>query len=606
MSGYGEILTLENLLDNFPHDIYPDLLPNQKLAFEKIAERTRSVVLEMPTGSGKTAVGYTMLKTLARAGQGPLFYIVPNKTLVDQVAQMHPDMTRVYGRSEYDCLYYRPEAEFKADEIPCLSLDCAHRVDQQTGETVGENVEPCPYYRAKFEAKKSQIVVCTAAFYLFTQLFSREFEAPAGLVIDEAHQIAKIVRGCLSYEVTDRHLKSAIKLLERIGAEDEAAELSIFLHVMINIIKTRMKGSSKLLLDEDLLELIEQLKRIDADSLSHHLRAAIAEGAIDVLKENEVLKSLERLTFDLKRYIHSFEYSLEADDRNALNFVTYAFIEKDRQDNQVEYRLSIKAYYVSPIVRRLLSPMTLAYSATIGDPGVFGFENGIQSGGRGFVFHSLPASFSSDKTRVFMPKDTPNLSKKKQIHQEPTKVLRRIAKSCDKLWQAGHRSMVVVVSNVEREKFLRLCQEEGVEAISYGEGVSARQAAERFKAGEATVLVGTTANYGEGIDLPEQIAPVIFFLRPGYPRPDDPTTQFEEKRFGNRRWGVWNWRVMIEALQTRGRNVRSANDRGVTIFISQQFRSFLYGALPEWLRPSYRNDLTLAQSVEQAIELLEE
>ena len=129
--------------------------------------------------------------------------------------------------------------------------------------------------------------------------------------------------------------------------------------------------------------------------------------------------------------------------------------------------------------------------------------------------------------------------------------------------------------------------------------------AKRFGAGEGDCLVGTTANYGEGVDLPKQIAPVIFCLRPGYPNPFDPQTGFEERRFGKRRWQLWNWRVMIELLQVRGRNIRSETDLGVTFLISQQFRRFAFGSLPEWLKLAYRGEWTFEECIADAEKLLE-
>ena len=114
----------------------------------------------------------------------------------------------------------------------------------------------------------------------------------------------------------------------------------------------------------------------------------------------------------------------------------------------------------------------------------------------------------------------------------------------------------------------------------------------------------TKMNFGEGVDLPRQIAPVIFVLRPAYPPPDDPRAQFEERRYGNNRWAIWNWRGMLDSLQVRGRNIRSEDDFGVTIFISQQFRRSVFSALPKTLQVSYRGDLTLDQCVKEAIGLV--
>lgn len=598
---YKEILTLDNLLRNFPRHLGSPT-NNQRRMFELIAERGTSTVFESPTGSGKTAVGYTVLRTVAEANIGPTFYIVPNKALVDQTWSMFPDMTRVYGRNEYDCLYYLPEV-YKADEIPCLSLrDCPHRVDQQTGQTMEPGAEPCPYYGPKYQAKQAQIVVCTAAFYLFTHLFNREFEPSAALVVDEAHQIAEIVRNSLSYEISDWHVARSVELLERVGADEAAEQLENFLSSMVRMLQLRRGNyrAPKLLEDAELLELLRPLRAIDIRGVRAAVTEAVSNGAIDPMRDMSVLKQLETVTHSLPRYIRSFEFSRETEERHALDYVTYAFSEKPEEE-EVRYRLVIKASYVSPIVRKLLSPMTIAYSATIGDPRIFAYETGIKA--KAF---SLPATFPPENALVFVPTDTPNLAKKVKSSHEPTKVLRKVAKTCHRLADTGARSLVIVVSNAERDKFMRLAAEENVEAITYGNGVPPREAMTRFKEGEATVLVGTAANYGEGIDLPSGMAPAIFFLRPGYPNPMDPRTQFEVRRFGKgQAWALWNWRVMIQALQVRGRNIRSPDDRGVTFFISQQFGRFVYASLPMWLRGSYVGGMTLKEGEEATLELLE-
>jgi hypothetical protein len=99
--------------------------------------------------------------------------------------------------------------------------------------------------------------------------------------------------------------------------------------------------------------------------------------------------------------------------------------------------------------------------------------------------------------------------------------------------------------------------------------------------------------------LPERLAPIIFFLRPGYPNPKDPLAIFEERRFKGARWQLWNWRVMMEALQVRGRNIRSTNCIGVTFFISQQFRRFLRASLPEQLKNAYKGDINWEKCLEE-------
>ena len=607
MSDYRNALSFRNLVASFPRDLYPSIQPNQELAFKAIAEHG-SLTLEAPTGSGKTAVAYTYLKALVKAGAKKVVIIAPNKTQVNQIRDMHPDMTVAYGRSEYDCLYYdegdEPEV-YRADEIPCLTLtDCPHRVDVETGQTKEEGATPCPYYLAKHQAKEAEMLVCTMSFYLFNNLFRADYEPPDGLAIDEVHQIADVFRGALSYDITDRQLRRSETLLRRIGADEEADSVKRFLKLMVSVLKRKPQQVPTLLTDQEIIKLLEAISQIDAGALRQSIAEGIKSGDIDPREDREVLVRLERLTQNLGRYLRSLSYALpDGDNRHALNLVTYAYSDNEAGDeNRVNYKLVIKSYYVAGLVRKLLSPHTLAMSATIGDNTTFGYETGIQ-----LPFVSLPGTFPANNTLVLLPIETPDLAFKDKNKNQPTRVLRQIARECGNFSKHGFRSLVIVVSNHEREKFIWLCQEreENIDVISYGDGVSPRQALARFKAGEGVVLVGTASNFGEGIDLPDEMAPVIFFLRPGYAHPNDPFTEFERRRFGNGGfWKIWNWRVMIEAMQARGRNIRSARDRGATICISQQFRRFLYGSLPMWLRESYNGQMTFEEACQAVIELM--
>jgi Rad3-related DNA helicase len=595
-------LSYEELIDSFPFALYEEIRPGQEAALKHIAKHNGNALLELPTGTGKTDVGYSFLQAVEnRGGEGTLFYIVPTKALVDQVHQLHPDMTVAYGRSEYPCHYY--EDEYRADEIPCLTLrDCPHRVDMETGATKEVGATPCAYYQAKYEARQSRKVVCTMAFYLYNTMFGGAFEQPPALVIDEVHNIAKVIRNSLSYDITDWHLRRSIELLRRLGADNEADQLDVFLKTMMRVLRRKPQDRQVLLKDEEISQLLAAVAEIDVKAISSRINQAVKQGEVDRKKDREFLRQLESITLNLNRYVRSLGYSLGDDNHHALNYVTYAYSLKEEmsETQRVQYRLIIRAYYVVPLVRKLLGEMTVAYSATIGDPEIFAFESGVR-----LPFVDIAGNFPVENTLVLMPNDTPNLATKVKIRQEPTKVLRRIARTCYDFQVKGIRSLVIVVSNHEKGKFEMLCSDEGVDLITYGDGVTAREAAASFKAGEGSTLLGTAAHYGEGIDLPEEMAPVIFVLRPSYPSPYDPLAQFEERRFGGKRWQVWNWRVMIEALQVRGRNIRSADDLGATIFISQQFRRFLYGSLPTWLRPAYRCELSLDDCRKEVIELLD-
>lgn len=596
-----------------------------------------SSLIESPTGSGKTAVENAIAMAAARKFNGPVFIITPNKTILQQISQEFPELKIVYGQIEYPCPWAfenfeeAPARRVTLAQLPLLDDDeniprvsevphmlhrqCPHYVDQTTGETKEPGVVPCPYYYKKYEAlQPGNVVLCTMSFYLFWRLFGPGASTePVTLVIDEVHRIADVVRSSLSFDITDWHLQQAIELLERL--EDEAADevkvLKAFLKKLRSIAKAhrRQPNEETLLTDEEIQLLIVILEDIDPGALMRKIERAVRAGLIDIQQEWETLKKLETLVKDIRRYIHSLEYSLPGEQRTSPDVVkrggplnyTCAFYREELGDNQrVQYKLVIQCHYVAPLIKkRLLSPLTVSMSATIGDPKVFGYETGITH-----PFLELGSNFPPDNTRLYIPKDALNLAHDARSRQDLTKTLRRIARACVRFARQGLRSLVVVISNAERDKFLMLAGEERLEAISYGNGVTAKDAALAFREGLGQTLVGTAANYSEGVDLPRQTAPIIFFLRPGYPNHRDASSQFEKRKLGNGQWALWNWRVMQQALQVRGRNVRSRSDFGVTFFMSAQFRRFLYHALPDWLKPAYRKDFTLEQAIVDAENLL--
>lgn len=576
-----------------------------------------NLIVESGTGTGKTAVEYAIPRAIEALGGKTLFIITPNKTLVDQIKNEFPELKVALGRNEHACLYYHDNkaelnTEFveklraerlepRADEIPCVFLqDCPHRVNQETGQTLEPGAHPCPYYQQKYEAKQGGIVLATMSFYLFTRLFSREFEKPDCLIIDEAHRIADVVRHSLSYDITDYHIEQLVELLRRIKSE-EADKLEVFLKVMKRITKRKKPAGKQILLkDEEIARLIDTLKPINGRAIAADMKQALRDGLIDRRADRAKLKKLETVSMSIRRYIHTLEYCMTGPNDNPLNYVCAFYEDELAEDKRVQYKLVIKCFYVAGLVRAILGNFNVALSATIGNKEVFGYETGITG-----PTLSVPSPFSADKARIYVPSDTPNLAVKNVGKGQKSRVIRRMVRTAKHFANRGQRSLFVTISNDERELIMATAQEEGLKALSYGNGVTAREMAVRFRDGEGEALVGTAANYAEGVDLPKQIAPVIWFLRPGYPPLDDPLTQFEEKRFGGRRWQRWQWKVIIQMLQVRGRNIRSTQDIGVTFLISQQFKKFTFGSLPDELaNKAYRGQLTFDECVKDADKLL--
>jgi Rad3-related DNA helicase len=592
-------ISLEDFLAIF-YGVHKKIRPNQLRVIEEFPDEDK-IILQGPTGTGKTALIYTFLKgKCGNAGNG--FYVCPGKTLVDQVVKLYPDIKPMYGRNEYPCLFY--DSKYPADEIPCSILrECPHRVDLKTGETFLPNSKPCPYLNAKFMSRQASLVACTSSYYFFEALSHTRERLPDAVGIDEVHEFSNSIRRMLSYNITDYKLEQFWELLSSIGCHSEAKLIMSFKEDMVKIIKEHADsgGHTTLLKDESLKKLLKILLKLEKSNINEKVKEAIINKKINPKDDRELLRELDVFTNDLYRYIHSLEFALESKERKPLSYVFGYWDKKTEPGKKVEYNLTIQSYRIAGLTKvKLLPGKYIVCSATIGaDEQMLKTDTGIDG-----KFIDLVSEFPIENSKIFMPNDLPDLSVKASRHNDKNRTLRKIIVGCQKGKDSDIRSLVIVVSEKEREKCCAFAKESGLNAISYGGGIKPKEAIKRFRDGEGDILVGTEAQYGQGIDLPDGVCEFIFYLRPGYPMPSDPQAQFEERIYRNNRWRLWTWRVILKMLQARGRNQRSAQDKGCIFLMSKQFQRFTYGGLPEWLRPAYVGQVSFENAIEQGIKLL--
>jgi Rad3-related DNA helicase len=426
---------------------------------------------------------------------------------------------------------------------------------------------------------------------------------PDAIGIDEVHEFSNSVRRMLSYSISDYKLEQFWELLSSVECRSEAKLIMIFKEEMISVIKEHSShnGRTTLLADESLKKLLKILFKLEKSNIDEKIKQAIVSKKIDPKIDRELLRDLDIFTNDLYRYIRSLEFALETKERKPLSYVFGHWDKKVESGKKTQYILTIQSYRIAGLAaQKLLPEKYLACSATIGtDPQLLKMDTGIDG-----KFIDLVSEFPIENSRIFMSDDVPDLSVKGSRHNDKNRTLRKLLTGCQKGKEQGIRSLVIVVSEVEREKCCKFAKEIGLDAVSYGNGIKPKQAIKLFRDGEGDILIGTEAQFGQGIDLPDGVCEFIFYLRPGYPTPDDPQAQFEERIYGNSRWSLWTWRVILKMLQARGRNQRSAQDKGCIFLMSKQFQRFTYGGLPEWLRPAYVGQISFDKAISQGINLL--
>ena len=91
-------LTMTQLKNSFPFET-PRARQMEEL--KELAKQPNGHLFEMPPGEGKTGILLTPLIAKAKKKQGPLFFVTPTKTQVEQIAKTHPEHTLImYGRAQ--------------------------------------------------------------------------------------------------------------------------------------------------------------------------------------------------------------------------------------------------------------------------------------------------------------------------------------------------------------------------------------------------------------------------------------------------------------------------------------------------------------------------
>lgn len=148
-----------------------EALERARAAFEA---GKRFVVVEAPTGSGKSAIAVTLAREANSA------YVLTNqKILQHQYVTDFPDLALMKGRSNYDCLV----APTHAAAAPCIAGRRFPACDD------------CPYFTAKDVAMAANVTTLNYAYFLAELNYAGGFKDRELLVLDEAHNAEGALMG---------------------------------------------------------------------------------------------------------------------------------------------------------------------------------------------------------------------------------------------------------------------------------------------------------------------------------------------------------------------------------------------------------------------------
>jgi ATP-dependent DNA helicase DinG len=175
--------------DYFP--LCDSIRPAQETALAAI-ERAHDkgkkfVLLELPTGTGKSAVAIAAAKWASTWGNGA-YILSPQKALTAQYMRdfVNDGLVELRGRASYRCDDFETDCDVGGtlrgkDATACLR---------------------CPYKIAKDEFVSQKIGVTNFDYLLAETLYSGQLPRRSMLVIDEAHNLEEKVLGFTDFEIS--------------------------------------------------------------------------------------------------------------------------------------------------------------------------------------------------------------------------------------------------------------------------------------------------------------------------------------------------------------------------------------------------------------------
>lgn len=171
-------------------------------------EKYKYVVVESPTGSGKSVIAYTIANVYKKMNKNS-FVTVPYKTLQDQYLKDFNDIALVKGVNNYRCAYaYSLNETLSCKESPC-------RIPKRDTDIYNMHENICVYQGALRKAMYNYLTLFNNAAFLLYKNYTKKFDNRYLTIYDEAHTLESNLMQFISIKINEN--KELGILIEYLG-----------------------------------------------------------------------------------------------------------------------------------------------------------------------------------------------------------------------------------------------------------------------------------------------------------------------------------------------------------------------------------------------------
>lgn len=520
----------------------PRELQINALEFTKhqIRRGKKYMMLNMPTGTGKSFFSVMFINWYKNyINKEAKFDILTNsKILQNQYINEFPFIANLKGRNSYRCNSYP---------------DSSCQEGKEMNKALKRTCTDCPYDRDMQSWRANDVAMTNFHLFDTINLFLPEMmvaKEPNVLIIDEAHDFESILCDFITMKITKRSLRS-------MGFSD------------VNIMSVSNELKTRVSTVEDFVEYVNDIFLHKLDTKLNSLESMLANTSVSQTNKIRCSKNIG----NVKGAIVNYKSFLEDYKSNSNNWVMD--VEPKLKDKQFPYEFTVQPVWSYKYLKETVWDKydhIIFMSGTILDKDMFGYINGLEP--KLTSYYEVDTPFSVKRRPIYYIKVG------KMTYHQKVETFKKQVKYIDKILKRNKdKKGIIHTGNYEIAGWLKEYYGEKSRLLFHTSDDRDVILNKHLMTDQPTVLVSPSMM--NGVDLKDDLSRFQIILK--IPYPNIKSNKIKKRQADNKDW--YNWKTVVDLIQSYGRSVRSEEDWAETYILDESLSNIMkynYKYLPNY------------------------
>jgi ATP-dependent DNA helicase DinG len=526
-------------------------------------DNTKYVILEAPTGAGKSAIAYTVAKTIRslsdikKSEKGPYaLAAVKTRNLQKQYMESFDDMPLIWSGANYECALEPEDPDYYWGAGTCAKKRCPA-------------YKSCEYIINLIEFMSAPVAITNYAYYMNATHIQSHIS-----IIDECHNLEESLCSWMTVEVSTKFLD---RYLTQMMAESLISpnEVDLIKRVANQIIDIDDEKNGWL----DTMREVAKALQTAILELHRGLEGRI-ETIMDDVEDVRRLPMTERQKLTqysrMSKYFKNFAQKLLLLANLKTDWVIASCVDESTQAGKKSYpKVAIKPLSVAEVSQARFfnrSQFFLMMSASVCDHELMMKYLGIPSDSCEYI--QLPSTFPAENRPVVAINDIGKFSWAKREYQLP-----EFTNYLDLIIDAQFEGVrgIVHSASYDNAKYIEE-NSRHVQRMRFPTSDDLTEVVDMLKEKEDTIVVSPSVV--EGLDLKGDLCRFSIFYKVPWSSLGD---KWVKTRSEDNNWYCRD--AVIKIIQGSGRGTRSKEDHSITIVMDGHFLRLYYRNqhfFPQW------------------------